>query len=160
MIFDLHNDYPTALAEREIGGYAKATDGATIVAAIFTGEFEPSGAAKMVKTLRTRLAGVPTAIEDMGFAADEKTLCKFDFRGLMYCSLTWNYNNAFAGGALDDGVLTALGRRAIGLMNGRCAVDLAHLNKKAFTPLSTPQSVPYARTPHSARTRAVSTTRR
>lgn len=132
MVFDLHNDYPTALAEHELDGYAAAHDGAEIVAAVFTSEFDPSVAADRVKSLRARLGDVPTAIEDLGFAADDKTLNELDFRGLLYCSLTWNYNNAFAGGALDDGELTPLGRQAIELMNGRCAVDLAHLDKKSF----------------------------
>ncbi len=132
MIFDLHNDYPTALDKSKFDGYVSTNDGVTIVAAVFTAEFDRAVAADKVKDLRAALRGVPTAIEDMGFVTDEKTLSDFDFGGLLYCSLTWNYNNAFAGGALDDGTLTPLGRRAIELMNGRCAVDLAHLNKKSF----------------------------
>ncbi len=53
--------------------------------------------------------------------------------GIRTVSLTWNYDNPFAGGALETGSLTALGKSAVRELNTFDMVtDLSHLNRKSF----------------------------
>ena len=109
--------------------------GVIATAAVFTSELSAGTAMRTVAEVRRALADsrteTPIAVEDLGFLA-ECDIDEFDFRGLFYCSLTWNYDNAYAGGAMDSGRLTNSGKRLIDAINGKCAVDLAHLNKKSF----------------------------
>lgn len=53
--------------------------------------------------------------------------------GVRTVSLTWNRDNALAGGALETGCLTNLGRNVISELN-RCnmVTDLSHLNRRSF----------------------------
>lgn len=52
---------------------------------------------------------------------------------LKCCSLTWNYDNAFAGGANGSCGLTALGKDFVCFLNDNdVAVDLSHLNERSF----------------------------
>lgn len=72
------------------------------------------------------------AVEDCGFMA-EAGFGTLDLPQLKYCSLTWNYDNAFAGGADGTGRLTQAGRRLIdSICSHGVAVDTAHLNEKSF----------------------------
>ncbi len=49
------------------------------------------------------------------------------------CSLTWNYDNQFAGGAIEFGALTLRGINLIKLMNKHNIIlDTAHLNRQSF----------------------------
>lgn len=133
MFFDLHNDFATALPVDKYDEYLNNNAGDGIVAAaIFTTELEKATAARTVNDITANLmrTGMPIAIEDMGFIGGDYN--NFDFSPYLYCSLTWNYNNAFAGGALDDGSLTKAGRSVIEKINCRCALDLAHINRKSF----------------------------
>ena len=53
--------------------------------------------------------------------------------GVKTVSLTWNYENRIAGGALSDGRLTPFGRRVIKELNlFDISVDFSHLNKRSF----------------------------
>ncbi|MCM1367390.1 MAG: membrane dipeptidase [Roseburia sp.] len=137
MIFDLHNDFPTAFSPREYRKYLDGCGKNTVTAAIWTSDFDKDTARGTVDAITNSLRScgknraVHIAIEDLGFLTDAERF-EFDFSPYIYCSLTWNYNNRFAGGALDDGDLTRLGKDVIELMNGKCAIDLAHLNKKSF----------------------------
>ena len=130
MFFDLHNDFATVLAADKYGEYIKTIGDGIVTAAIWTTEFEKSSVARRVKeiTLSASAHKVPVAIEDIGFVGEGD----FDFSPYLYCSLTWNYNNVFAGGALDDGALTSLGHKIIDRINSCCALDLAHINRKSF----------------------------
>ncbi len=133
MFFDLHNDFATVISPNNYNGYLhESACGGIVTAAIFTTELEKNTAVKTVKDITAALVptGMPIAIEDMGFIGDEYK--NFDFSPYLYCSPTWNYNNDFAGGALDDGTLTKVGRDLIERINSFCALDLAHLNKKSF----------------------------
>lgn len=50
-----------------------------------------------------------------------------------YASLTWNFNNEFAGGALEDGEITCGGISAIDEFNKNGIIlDLAHIGNKSF----------------------------
>ena len=130
MVFDLHNDFPTAIEKGEFASYVRSND-VKITSVIWTSEFENASA--RVNELYDALKPLnnPIAIEDIGFLADGRYK-EFDFSRYFYCSLTWNYDNSFAGGALGHDDLTSEGRRVIERMNGVCAVDLAHLNRKSF----------------------------
>lgn len=135
MLFDLHNDFPTVLEKTEYAEYLDRYEQTTVTSVIWTSKMRRASALSQVNAITDALCGIPSAppvaIEDMGFLSPDDVE-KFEFSRYFYCSLTWNHNNVFAGGALDDGTLTALGQRAIELMNGMCAVDLAHLNKRSF----------------------------
>ena len=130
MIFDLHNDFPTALPSSEFARYIERA-AATVTAAIWTSELsDPRG---FIGTIMPTLenSGMPIALEDIGFLCGSD-IEGFDFSRFLYCSLTWNNKNGFAGGASDDGRLTEEGKNVIERMNGVCAVDLAHIGKSAF----------------------------
>ena len=157
MLFDLHNDYPTEISQdlfiEDIGKCR--SENAVVTAAIWTSEFGDNAyklvsdittslenigdnAYKLVSDITTSLENIgdkslPVAIEDLGFLANGQAYKSFDFSKYLYCSLTWNNNNGFAGGALDNGELTEAGRDVIELMNVQgCIVDLAHLNRPSF----------------------------
>lgn len=137
MIFDLHNDFPTELPQNAHSDYVCNNNGATITAVIWTSKLD--SAIQTVKDYTDKLSTdkilshCPIAIEDIGFTAYNDLYKSFDFSKYFYCSLTWNYNNAFAGGALDDGELTQAGKDVISrICSSGCYVDLAHLNRKSF----------------------------
>lgn len=132
MFFDLHNDFPTVIDKHLYKDYISACGG-TVTSVIWTSEMGDSAYDRVREIVSAlfKAADTPVSIEDIGFMSDD-ALEDFDFSSFFYCSLTWNHNNRFAGGALDDGELTEKGRRAIARMNGVCAVDLAHLNRKSF----------------------------
>lgn len=138
MIFDLHNDYPTALSANRYRDYIDSCGNNIVTAAIWTSEIGDDTAVAVVENTVKSLSElktdklIPIAVEDIGFLSTEDRYRSFDFSKLFYCSLTWNTNNGFAGGALDDGGLTKDGVAVIKRMNGNCAVDLAHLNRKSF----------------------------
>ncbi len=133
MIFDIHNDFPTVLPVSDFASYLSACDG-TVTAVIWTSELG-CAAHRTVSSLTDALKSLPipppTAIEDIGFLGDG-SYRQFDFSKYFYCSLTWNNDNRFAGGAHGSGGLTEEGRQVIEAMSGKCAVDLAHLNRKSF----------------------------
>lgn len=130
VIFDLHNDFPTVLQQSGYSEYLARCKN-TVTAAIWTSELDNAEA--FVNSVAASLigCGAPVAIEDLSFLCG-KDYSEFDFSRFLYCSLTWNNKNGFAGGALDDGALTADGRAVIQAMNGKCALDLAHIGKRAF----------------------------
>lgn len=133
-LFDLHNDFPTRFLNADYFRYVpKSNNIATAV--IWTSEFEDDVVGR-VNDVTERLSAIghmPIAIEDIGFLADGEKYKHFDFSKYLYCSLTWNYNTAFAGGALDDGKLTELGKSAVRVIDDSgCYIDLAHLNKNSF----------------------------
>lgn len=135
MLFDLHNDFPTRFLNADYCRYIDSTKGNTVTAVVWTSELE-SDAEKTVNSITARITAagpLPIAIEDIGFLAECEKYKFFDFSRYFYCSLTWNNNNGFAGGALDDGQLTEQGKSAIQLVeDSGCYIDLAHLNKKSF----------------------------
>lgn len=135
MVFDLHNDYPTVLRSEEYKRYASENSDCIITAAIWTTLFPQDRELNIVNditnTLKLLDVPPPVAIEDLSFLVNYDYR-RFDFSRYFYCSLTWNYNNFLAGGAMEDGKLTVDGKNVLKAMNGGCAVDLAHLNKRSF----------------------------
>ncbi|MDE6617988.1 MAG: membrane dipeptidase [Clostridiales bacterium] len=134
MLFDLHNDFPTRFFNADYCSYIPKNS-SKVTAVIWTSEFADDAVCK-VNGIAERLSAIKDisiAVEDVGFLADGEKFREFDFSRYLYCSLTWNYNTAFAGGALDDGRLTELGKTAIRVIeDSGCYIDLAHLNKTSF----------------------------
>lgn len=134
VIFDLHNDFPTAIDFGEYNGYVDECKDVALTAAVWTTELKSNAVdfvLSSVERLKAVHGNVYSAVEDLGFLCGRDSTA-FDFNKFVYCSLTWNRANRFAGGALEDGVLTSDGERLIKYMNGKCAVDLAHIGKSAF----------------------------
>lgn len=134
MLFDLHNDFPTRFLNADYFRYVSKSN-SIVTAVIWTSEFADDAECKVndITESLSAIGHMPIAIEDIGFSANGEKFRNFDFSRYLYCSLTWNYNTAFAGGAFDDGRLTELGKSAICVIeDSGCYIDLAHLNKKSF----------------------------
>ena len=70
------------------------------------------------------------SIEDIGGIDNINEILPFNPK---FVTLTWNYNNEYAGGAKDDGNLTEKGCDVIDFLNcHNIAIDLSHLNRKSF----------------------------
>lgn len=132
MLFDLHNDFPTRFFYADYCGFC-STD-RIVTAVVWTSELtDAENAVNGITARLSHCSSLPIAIEDIGFLAECEKYKRFDFSRYFYCSLTWNHNNGFAGGALDDGQLTERGKSAIrAIEDSGCYIDLAHLNKKSF----------------------------
>lgn len=133
MIYDLHNDLLTSgktLFDIETEMKKNIDNGIKPVYAVFTDELKyPMSFCLAVKN------AVPQgefAIEDLGFANIDE-IEKIGEIKPFYCGLTWNYDNAIAGGALGTGELTAYGKEVIRKLNqADICIDTAHLNRKSF----------------------------
>lgn len=131
MIFDLHNDLPTAKlsATERIRLLTGTVE--TVVYAFWTSELaEPL---KFIADGMRELGGtIPFAIEDLWFVNESNIDAVCSLRPV-YCSLTHNGRNSLAGGALENGRLTSLGKFVVRKLNGAgIAVDVAHLGKESF----------------------------
>ena len=129
-MIDLHNDLITAenvSAEDKLRLIEKdLKDGANVCYAIFLGgkSEEYLNGFSWAKQLQN------LSIEDIGGIEDINEILLFNPK---FTTLTWNYNNKYAGGAMDDGNLTGAGYDAIDFLNAHnIALDLAHLNRKSF----------------------------
>lgn len=140
MIFDLHNDVLTsALSAGDITKYIldlTAGDNIHAVLAVYTTELGKSAQnifdAAYAKIERLNSMRIFTAIEDAG-SLDYDRIDFMRYSKLLYTSLTWNYENGLAGGALTDVGLKQAGKRAIYRLNSAgIALDAAHLSRRAF----------------------------
>ncbi len=129
-MFDLHNDLLTCGAQEKeirdiIDGVEKS--GGKMLCAVFTRNVKEEDLTTYMKYYNN---SVIPAVEDCGF------LDNFDYLGNFapfYASLTWNYDNKYAGGALEGGKLTDKGRELIDYLNEKGIVlDTAHLSKNSF----------------------------
>jgi len=124
MIFDLHNDI---ILEKNIDYINDFIGNNKVILAICGTHIDEASALKHAKTA-SKISYV--AFEDISCSKNLSALIEYK---PFYCSLTWNYNNEYAGGALDDGRLTNKGKYAINLFNeNKIPIDLAHLNRKSF----------------------------
>ena len=77
--------------------------------------------------------GILTVENLLPIADDIGKIEKLVADGVKTASLTWNYENRIAGGALSDGRLTPFGRRVIKELDlFGIPVDLSHLNRRSF----------------------------
>ena len=74
-------------------------------------------------------------LEDIGYIDEQREEEVFSWRPI-YASLTWNEENALAGGCMSDAGLTRKGRQVAEQLS-QCGiyVDCAHLNQKSFREL-------------------------
>ncbi len=79
---------------------------------------------------------IPT-IENIGFIDNSQVLDKILTIKPFCVTLTWNYDNKFAGGAYGESGLTDKGKELIKILENRgIRIDVAHLNKKSFIEFS------------------------
>ena len=129
-MIDLHNDLITSknLSYNEkinkIKQYSK--QGVKVFYALFLG----GKGEEYLNTLSWSKNYQNLSIEDIGGIENIDSI--FYFKPA-FATLTWNYNNKYGGGALDNGNLTNLGKDIIELLNAKnIALDLSHLNRKTF----------------------------
>lgn len=76
---------------------------------------------------------VTKTLENIGFVDNITTLNKLIKLRPFCASLTWNYQNKLAGGALSTAGVTKLGKRIVQeLCANNILVDVAHLNERSF----------------------------
>lgn len=137
---DAHNDALTSLDDNELDDYfnrVRRDKVKVLNCAIFTttqrlglGRIEEYvSKLRKNKHYRKRLV---FSVEDVSFLKMEeiKNLVKLH---PVSCTLTWNDDNLYAGGALGKIGITKKGREVIHILEGNNVfVDTAHLNKKSF----------------------------
>jgi len=141
-IIDLHNDFLTEIGYSKYYKYLNnknnIADG--IISAVWTSEYRQDDAIRKIEESSrfirnyNELKGkqLKLAIEDMFFIS-KRNLDRVLNLKPVYCSLTWNYDNFLAGGALEGGDLTPLGYEVIKeLENFDIQIDTAHLNERSF----------------------------
>ncbi len=147
-LFDLHSDIPSAVWNDRPSAvtYPEKISRRLQVAAIFVPEKTKNPYTFYRNMLReylhretlpvNRLEDAKSVLLSLeggsAFERDIGRLSSIRNDGISSVSLTWNRDNALAGGALDFGGLTLRGIAAIGLINElSLALDLSHLNVKS-----------------------------
>ena len=136
MVFDLHNDFLTAVREAdknaELQSYADAgLRGCAF--AVWTSEVRPDFESFGKYALPQADFVCRLAVEDLGSVATDDYAAFMAVYRPFYASLTWNGDNPLAGGTGCEKPLTAKGRRALAAMNAAAVpLDLAHLSDTAF----------------------------
>lgn len=130
MIADFHNDVLTEGAV-PLEVFAKKT--ACAVCAVFRGGRSFGEVASIAETfVRSRPPHLYLGLEDIGYysRARAERICSWR---PVYASLTWNGENALAGGCMSPARLTERGREAVRRLSehGIC-IDVSHLNEAAF----------------------------
>lgn len=149
MIADAHNDFLTAIKDKSQRAKLVQTfveSGVRVLnCAVFTTEQNLTIAdieyfAKEVEEYNKKyfIGGKQVcrfllSIEDIGFVHSASDLIRLVKVKPVSVTLTWNKNNQFAGGALDFGGLTRLGKFVVRVLeHNNILVDTAHLNRKSF----------------------------
>ncbi len=141
-IFDTHNDYFTTLKfnwskQKYINKSINVAQ--HIITAVWTSKMKPNLALETINNASAFISSnenLSLAIEDLHFLT-KQNMFEIINNQSKYCSLTWNYNNILAGGALDNGDITNFGKDVIKLFeNNDIFIDTAHLNEKSFMTLS------------------------
>lgn len=143
MVADAHNDFLTAVkdkAEREqiVKDFVK--NGVKVLScAVFTTEQQLKiedieSFDKEIKEYNKKYnCNFLLSIEDIGFVKSKSDLDRLIKLKPISVTLTWNFNNQFTGGALDNGGFTKLGKSVVKILEqNNILVDTAHLNKKSF----------------------------
>ncbi len=132
MIFDLHNDLPTSEQSATERARVLASTTETVIYAFWTTELSKPLALIANGVCALKKQKNPFAIEDLWFV-DEDNIDYVCALNPFYCGLTHNKRNSLAGGALEDGELTALGKFTLHKLNeAGIAVDAAHIGRESF----------------------------
>ena len=136
---DLHNDAITALKPQEFRRHVMSAETVgihTIIVSVWATNLKSP--MKKIKQYRKQIDSVKSGvtlllhIEDAWFV-DQSNIEELIALRPFSVGLTWNSNNALAGGAYSGGRLTDLGREVVRrLSEGGIVIDLAHLNRQSF----------------------------
>lgn len=141
-VFDLHCDTPYQYISGNIPAVREETtqsfSGYTACTALWVDDHSPRPE-NLYRRLLAASKSVPfpniLTLEGFCFADGAHSVDAIAGDGIRAATLTWNYNNRLAGGCLEDGVLTALGKTVINRMNEReILLDLSHINERSFYP--------------------------
>lgn len=139
---DCHTDFMTEMKEKEerekYVKFIKASGGDLISCAIFT-TFEKQDFSQLIEFKKEieeyknkYNINLFLTLEDIAIF-NENNLSKLISLSPLSVTLTWNYANQFAGGALSKSGLTKLGIKVIKLFEEKnILIDCAHLNRKSF----------------------------
>ncbi len=141
-IADSHNDFMTKITAKEKNCYLSHCQkvGVKIIScAIFTSNLKLCiddlyNFKNEIVKLKNKYKDIFLlfSIEDIGFIHEED-IDKFIKLRPISCTLTWNFDNHLAGGALGKNGITKLGKKIISdLEKNNIFIDTAHLNKKSF----------------------------
>lgn len=139
---DCHTDFMTELNEKEDREkyikFIKYCGGDFINCAVFTTEKKQSLTQLImykeeIEEYKEKYnVNLFLTLEDISIF-NENNLCDLIFLHPLAVTLTWNYSNQFAGGALSKDGITKLGRKTIErLEENNILIDCAHLNRKSF----------------------------
>jgi len=130
-IFDLHNDAVTDFEQTEqFISYNNSLDVETnVIFAIWSTRLSLDEFSSLLQIVKENKLNY--AVEDCDLISGcPKILEEYKPK---YCSLTWNYENSLAGGAIGQGRLTCKGVEFIERLNvGKIAVDLSHIGSASF----------------------------
>lgn len=137
-ICDCHNDFFGELKKDELQNYINTCQNAGV--RFLSGSFwTTKKQGDILHEIASRKDAIKHGkcfalhIEDLGFIRDEIELEKLIKINPFSCSLTWNFDNKFAGGSYGEQGLIKLGENVIKkLENNHILFDSAHLNKKSF----------------------------
>lgn len=135
MIFDFHNDILTSgLTKNYIKRVVKNNFNDSVVYVFWSTKLNDDP----LKTIKRAFKSIKLPKKDFFAIEDLHFLHVYQVKELksipvLYCGLTWNYDNALAGGALGASGLTDKGEQIITeLNNNKIIIDTAHLNSKSF----------------------------
>ena len=136
LLFDLHQDLPTAegINDNFIAEWYKKTQLHKSVSAFWTTRINKPlefiiEFIKKYPLTENRFFG----IEDLWFVNDGEILERICHLPILYASLTWNNENALAGGTFSDSGLSTFGKKVVKkLAQHNILLDTAHLNEDSF----------------------------
>lgn len=130
-IADFHNDIMTAPGGGDLSALAGEAD--LCVCALFTGARSFARIEELARLFfAQRREGQFLSLEDASYLREDRIEEVCSWRPVCI-SLTWNGENALAGGCLAEGGLTAKGERVLREIASRgIALDCAHLNVRSF----------------------------
>lgn len=137
-ICDCHNDFFGELAPNNLQPYIDQCNSCGVK--FLSGAFwTTKKRGDINEEIRLRLSKISNPkcfalhIEDLGFVDCENKLKKLIDLKPFSCSLTWNFDNQFAGGSYGENGLSKEGKNLIKILEKNNIIfDRAHLNKKSF----------------------------
>ena len=131
MIFDLHSDLLTSEmddAQKKI--VAKNISQTTKACVLAYWTTKTNDLPSFIRL--SEINNLYFAVEDMNFFNYQHAGALLSLKPL-YCGLTWNYDNAIAGGAFGYSGITKWGKEVVRFLNNNdIAIDGAHLNTRSF----------------------------
>ena len=143
-IADAHNDCLTNLSNNKLKSYLRFCKNNQVVN-LFTAYYVAENQTKNIELVTdienkaneiSKYKFCVFTIENLGFINNLAQLDQVISLNPFACTLTWNHNNQFAGGAYDDGEITSMGKIYVKILeNHNILIDIAHLNEKSTSQL-------------------------